>query len=234
MDANPQPNKATHKPKVFNNSERFIEGWYWVILSNDLGISEIKTITLLGRELVIYRGQDKQVVICDAYCPHMGAHLGRGIVEGNELRCSFHQWKFNADGICIEIPCLEEPLSLKLKTWPVMEKYGIVWIWTGDMPKESLPFVPELEFQEWESVLGSQFVMNFHPHIMMINAIDTQYFQAVKTLDVGFEKQELNQNAIIFSKYKRQNHDLLLKKYFDLYIKILFIVFAIGMVVHLL
>ncbi|MBD2252323.1 aromatic ring-hydroxylating oxygenase subunit alpha [Nostoc parmelioides] len=214
MDANSPHIKATHKPKIFNNSERFIEGWYWLIPSNNLGINEVKSITLLGRKLVIYRGQDQQVVICDAYCPHMGAHLGEGIVEGNELRCAFHHWKFNADGICVEIPCLDEPLSLKLKTWPTVEKYGIIWVWTGEIPRESVPFVPELEFQDYEAVLGSSFVINCHPHLMMLNAIDTQYFQGVQVLDIGFEKQELNQNAIIFSKYKRQYHDLPFKKVF--------------------
>lgn len=214
MDASFQDNKVPHKLKIFNNSKSFIEGWYWVIPSNNLGIGEVKPITLLGRKLVIYRGQDKQVVICDAYCPHMGADLGEGTVEDNELRCALHHWKFNAIGVCVEIPCLEKPLPLKLKTWPTVEKYGLIWIWTGETPQQPLPFVPELEFQEYESFLGSQLVMNCHPHIMMLNAIDTQYFQRVQALDIGFEKQELNPNAIIFSKYRRQNHDLLIKKIF--------------------
>ncbi|BAT54319.1 putative dioxygenase Rieske iron-sulfur component [Nostoc sp. NIES-3756] len=212
MDANSQPIKLTHKPKIFNNLESFIEGWYWVIPSNNLEIGEVKSITILGRSLVIYRGQDKQVVICDAYCPHMGAHLGEGTVEDNELRCALHHWKFNDVGICVEIPCLEKPLPLKLKTWPTTEKYGIIWIWTGETPQQPLPFVPELEFLEYESFLGSQLVMNIHPHIMMLNVIDTQYFQGVQALDIGFEKQELNPNAIIFSKYRRQNQDLPIKK----------------------
>ncbi len=53
MDANSESIKVTHKPKNFHNSERFIEGWYWVIPSHSLGIGEVKSITILGRKIVI-------------------------------------------------------------------------------------------------------------------------------------------------------------------------------------
>lgn len=207
MDANSQFAKSVYKPKIFNNFERFIEGWYWVTPSKNLGLCEVKPLTILGKNLVIYRGQNGQAVICDAYCPHMGAHLAEGEVIGDELRCAFHHWKFNPEGLCVEIPCLEVPVRLKLKTWPTLEKYGIIWIWTGEIPRESLPFVPELEFQECESALGSRFVINCHPNVVMINAIDTQHFSSVHQLqiDICFEKQEIHQNAIIFDKNRDHN-----------------------------
>lgn len=215
MDANFQPVTSNRKPKNFNNPERFIEGWYWVMPAHNLLIGEVKSLTILGRKLVIYRGEDRQPVIVDAYCPHMGADLSEGIVEGNELRCGFHHWKFNDQGICVEIPCLEEPLPLKLKTWPTAEKYGIIWVWTGESPRQPIPFVPELEFHECESVLGSRFVMKCHPHVIMINAIDIQHFYAVHKLplDILFEKQEINQNAIIFTKQRRNHQDAWLFKF---------------------
>ncbi|WP_066377145.1 aromatic ring-hydroxylating dioxygenase subunit alpha [Anabaena sp. CA = ATCC 33047] len=207
MDDNSLHIRPTLKPKTFNNPERFIEGWYWVIPSQNLLVGEVKPLTILGRKLVIYRGEDKQPVIADAYCPHMGADLAEGTVEGNELRCGFHQWKFNYQGICVEIPCLEEPLPLKLKTWPTAEKYGLIWVWTGENPRQPIPFVPELEFHDCESVLGSRFVINCHPHVFMINSIDIQHFHVVEKLplDISFEKQELNQNAIIFTKPRHNN-----------------------------
>ncbi|WP_427159525.1 Rieske 2Fe-2S domain-containing protein [Aliinostoc sp. HNIBRCY26] len=215
MDVNFQSPQPIRKPKNFNNPERFIEGWYWVIPSKNLLVGEVKPMTILGRKIVIYRGEDEQVVIVDAYCPHMGADLAEGKVEGNNLRCAFHHWSFNNQGICVEIPCLEEPLPLKLKTWPTAEKYGLIWIWTGENPRQPLPFVPELEFHECESVVGSRFLMKCHPHIVMINSIDVQHFYAVHKLplDITFEKQELNQNAIVFTKQRRSNKD---SKFFKL------------------
>lgn len=209
MDVNLQNVRSIRKPKTFNNPERFIEGWYWVIPSKTLRVGEIKPVTILGKKLVVYRGNDKRAVILDAYCPHMGAHLAEGKIEGNQLRCIFHRWKFDSEGICVDIPCLEEPLPIKVRNWPTAEKYGIIWVWTGESPRQPIPFVPELEFQESESLLGSRIVTKCHPNVVMINAIDTQHFYTVHKLplDIFFEKQELNQNAITFIKHRRNHKD---------------------------
>jgi phenylpropionate dioxygenase-like ring-hydroxylating dioxygenase large terminal subunit len=51
-------NYSLRKPKNFNNPERFIEGWYWAIPSRQLKVGQVKPVTLLGRELAIYRGED--------------------------------------------------------------------------------------------------------------------------------------------------------------------------------
>ncbi len=201
MNLNSQTFSSTRKPKNFNNPECFIEGWYWVIPSQNLRVAEVKPVTILGRELVIYRGKDKRVVTFDAYCPHMGAHLAEGKVEGNALRCFFHHWKFDAEGMCIDIPCLDVPLSLKLQTWPTAEKYGMIWVWTGEIPQQPLPFVPTLEQKECDVAIHSHFVMNCHPNVVMINPIDAQHLNTVHKLpiEIIFERQELNENAIIFT-----------------------------------
>src|SRR4051812_39721837 len=122
--------------KVFNNPERIIEGWYWAIRSAELKSGHARPLSFLGREMVVYRGRDGRVVAMDAYCPHMGAHLAEGKVEGNAIRCLFHHWKYDSDGRCIEIPCQENTSFVpQIQTWPVEEKYGIVWIWAGRKPK---------------------------------------------------------------------------------------------------
>jgi phenylpropionate dioxygenase-like ring-hydroxylating dioxygenase large terminal subunit len=222
MNVNATNLNYTRKPKIFNQPERFVEGWYWVIPSRKLRVGEVKPLTILGKELVIYRGEDKQVVILDAYCPHFGAHLGEGTVEGNELRCFFHHWKFDAAGFCVEIPCLDEPLKVKAKTWPTAEKYGLVWVWTGETPQQPLPFIPELELEEYDSAFGSRFIIPCHPNVFMINAIDTQHFKTVhKSLsEFNWEKQELNENAITFKNINQKNHKpWLIKLIFNLFKK---------------
>jgi len=188
------------KPKTFNNPERFVEGWYWVMPSQNLRRGEVKAVTILGRNLVVYRGQDQRVVICDAYCPHMGAHLAEGRIEGNEIRCLFHDWKFDNRGICTDIPCLNEPLPIKLKTWPTEEEYGMIWIWTGETPQQPIPFIPDLEQYEFNVAFGFHFQKNCHPNIVMMNAIDAQHFNTIHKLplEIIFDKEEYSQNAIIF------------------------------------
>ncbi|MBD2666264.1 Rieske (2Fe-2S) domain protein [Richelia sinica FACHB-800] len=200
MKVNSDNFNSNRKPKNFHNPERFVEGWYWVIPSQDLRVGEVKPVTIMGRELVVYRGEDKRAVIFDAYCPHMGAHFAEGRVEGNELRCFFHHWKFDQEGICVDVPCAEEPPALKTKTWPSAEQYGLIWVWTGESPQQPLPFIPEWENRDYEVSIGNKFVSNCHPHGLLINAIDTQHWNTVRKLPLKilFEKQELNYNAIIF------------------------------------
>jgi phenylpropionate dioxygenase-like ring-hydroxylating dioxygenase large terminal subunit len=200
MNLNSENLNSPSKSKSFNNPERFIEGWYWALPSHNLRIGELKPITVLGRDLVIYRGTDKRAVILDAYCPHMGAHLAAGKIEANELRCFYHQWKFDAEGICVDIPCLDEPIPIKARTWPTQENYGMIWVWTGETPQQSLPFLPELVDHAYDVIFGKTSLLNCHPNVMMVNAIDGQHFQTIhKMSPLSFDKEELNHNAILFS-----------------------------------
>ncbi|MEA5552137.1 aromatic ring-hydroxylating dioxygenase subunit alpha [Anabaena cylindrica UHCC 0172] len=214
MNVNAENLSYSRKLKTFNNPERFIEGWYWVIPSRKLRVGEVKPVTILGKELVIYRGQDRRAVIFDAYCPHMGAHLAEGKVEGNELRCFFHHWQYDSEGFCVHIPCLDEPLPVKAKAWPTAEKYGMIWVWTGETPQQPLPFIPELEIEDCESTFGARFITRCHPNVVMINAIDAQHFNTVHKMlsEFNFEKQELNENAITFSNTTQDSPDSFLIK----------------------
>ncbi len=205
MSVKSQTISLNRQTTTFNHPKRFIEGWYWAIPSRKVRRSQVKPVNLLGKELVIYRGKDGKLACFDAYCPHMGAHLAEGTVEGNGLRCLFHNWKFNASGTCIDIPCLGKNIPIQLKTWHVQEKYGLIWVWTGDIPKQPLPFVPELENHRCDSLLGSHFEKNCHPNVVMINAIDAHHFNTVHNLplEIIFTKEQLNKNAITFSNITR-------------------------------
>ena len=63
-----------------------------------------------GKNLAVFRGEDGQAQVLDAYCPHMGANLGvGGLVKGNCLECPFHGWQFRGhDGKCVHIPYAED------------------------------------------------------------------------------------------------------------------------------
>lgn len=190
---------------IFNRSDRFAEGWYWAIPSHQLRVGQVKPVTLQGRNLALYRGVNGKAVAMDAYCPHMGAHLATGRVEDNGIRCLFHNWKFDAKGSCVDAPCLNAPPRLDQQTFPTAEHYGMVWVWTGSTPTQPPPFVPELQGQVCDAVMGHQFVQNCHPNVVMINAIDANHFNTVHNLPVQivFHKQELNPQAITFSNQTR-------------------------------
>ena len=79
--------------------------WIQIGWSHEVERGQVKPLRCLGRELVIFRGEDGRARVLDAYCPHLGAHLGvGGRVVDNELRCPFHGWQFDGEGTCTRIP----------------------------------------------------------------------------------------------------------------------------------
>ena len=53
-------------------------GWYAIELSANLAVGEVKPLRYFSRDLAMWRGEDGQVRIIDAYCKHLGAHMGHG------------------------------------------------------------------------------------------------------------------------------------------------------------
>jgi phenylpropionate dioxygenase-like ring-hydroxylating dioxygenase large terminal subunit len=199
----------------FNRPDRFLEGWYWVVPGSELRRGQVKPVVICGRNLAVYRGEDGVAQVIDAYCPHMGAHFGEGIVEGTGIRCFFHNWKFERDGRCSDVPSLGKALDRAcIKTWPTEERYGMVWVWTGDEVTAPIPHPPELEGLETHHAHGGSWVKGCHPNVVMVNAIDAHHFNTVHNLpiDVVFEKSVNEHGGICFANQTRGGEDSLFVK----------------------
>ena len=133
----------------------FPVAWYFAADAADLAIGEVRTVHWLARDLVLWRGEDGAPHVVDAYCAHMGAHLGYGgRVEGCRLVCPFHWWEYDGDGANVRIPYAEAPnRKARLRTYPTVERNGLVMFWyhpTGAPPAWEIPEIPELDDPEWE------------------------------------------------------------------------------------
>ena len=178
------------------------EGWFWLLRSADLKRGQAKAIEFAGRDMAVYRGADGGVRAMDAYCPHMGAHLGDGIVAGNNLKCLFHNWDFDSAGRCVNMPGKKQSGSApSIRTYKASEKYGLIWLWTGSLDTtESIPAIPELAGLEVDAAFGNRFIKNCHPNVVMINAIDANHFNTVHNLvlNLKMDKQVLSPHAVRF------------------------------------
>ncbi|MBE7369223.1 Rieske 2Fe-2S domain-containing protein [Ramlibacter pallidus] len=99
----------------------------------------VKAVRVLGQDLVLFRDAAGRWGLLDRDCPHRNADLSFGRHEGDGLRCPFHGWKFDATGRCLETPA--EPTGSKLcervkqRSYPVVEKSGVLFAWFGDEGK---------------------------------------------------------------------------------------------------
>ncbi|MGB3298367.1 MAG: aromatic ring-hydroxylating dioxygenase subunit alpha [Phormidesmis sp.] len=196
--------------RLFNRADRFAQGWYWAIASKHLKQNSPKAITLLGRDLVLYRQISGKPVALDAYCPHLGAPLAQGQIKQGHIRCPLHHWQFDETGQCVFAPACQ-PVSASVKSWTTAERYGLVWIWIGESSPETsagacpLPHVPELADLKCDTSLSTFFRRNCHPNVVLINAIDAHHFNSVHNLplEIRFKSETLSKSAITFSNTTR-------------------------------
>ena len=118
-------------------------GWYPLMMSAELAVGEVKPLRYFSQDLAIWRGEDGQVRMIDAYCKHLGAHMGYGgKVHGTLLECPFHAWRYDGEeGVVKEISYSRSiPPQVKRKctrTWHIREANR--WIWTWYHPQGHRP-----------------------------------------------------------------------------------------------
>ena len=106
-------------------------GWFQIAWSEELTPGTIKSVHYFGRELIAYRGADGKAVVMSAHCPHMGAHIGHGgWVEGCDVVCPFHGWRWAPSGENLEVPSQPQLKSgRRIRVWECAETNGVVWLW---------------------------------------------------------------------------------------------------------
>lgn len=100
---------------------------------------------LAGEPLVIARGASSGVFAMRDTCPHRGIPLHHGAVQGDTLQCCYHGWRFDAQGVCVEIPSIAEGQQIDLSkircpSYRTVERYGLIWVYlphAGEAPEAS-------------------------------------------------------------------------------------------------
>lgn len=129
--------------------------WYPMCNEADLELHKPTPVTLLGRNMVLFRDNSSEWNCLEDVCPHRLAPLSEGRVEEGMLQCAYHGWCFNGLGNCQKIPQIQdasaEATALKsqrscVKSFPVTVQCGLVWIWPEAVASETVherPFIPK-------------------------------------------------------------------------------------------
>lgn len=106
--------------------------WYVAAWSREIG-RHLTARTILGENLVFWRRQDGTPAALVDRCPHKLAPLSIGTLVGDDLQCGYHGMTFSGSGQCVRIPGQAAiPPSACAQSFPLVERYGAVWIWMGD------------------------------------------------------------------------------------------------------
>lgn len=136
--------------------------WYVLAQSSQVTNKPLK-VRALVQDVVLYRrASDGQVVALSDICIHRMSSLALGRVEGDEILCPYHGWTYEQGGACTRIPANPSgtpvPRRARVDSYPAVERYGLVWVFLGDLPEGERPPIPEFpEFGQpgWRAVWGS-------------------------------------------------------------------------------
>jgi vanillate O-demethylase monooxygenase subunit len=128
--------------------------WHPVAYSDALGDGPAHA-GLLGEHLALWRDSAGTAHAVSDLCIHRGTALSLGRVEGDQIVCPYHGWRYATDGRCVAIPQLADPARVPAKArvarYACRERYGMVWV-ALEEPRWPLPEVPELEQPGWHSI----------------------------------------------------------------------------------
>lgn len=171
----------TLHPVTSKGLPAFPNGWYGIGFSDELPRGGVLRRHFMGQEVVAFRAQSGVVSVIDAYCPHLGAHLGyRSDVIGEAIRCPFHYFTFDTQGHCISTGYgTKPPPKAAIRTWPVREQHGILLVWyhaEGKPPEWEVPVLPTegylpLRHTEWN--------LRSHPQETTENSVDIGHLGVV-------------------------------------------------------
>jgi len=142
-------------PSVAGHAPALRACWHPVAYSADLAPEEPLAVDLLGEALVLWRDSVGAAHAFSDLCIHRGTALSLGTVEGDEIVCPYHGWRYRSDGACTRIPQLADatrvPAKARATRFTCAERYGMIWV-ALEEPRWALPEIPELEDPAWATV----------------------------------------------------------------------------------
>jgi 3-ketosteroid 9alpha-monooxygenase subunit A len=163
--------------------DRFARGWHLLGLTREFTDGNPHGIEAFGTKLVIWQGGDGELKVLDAYCRHMGGDLSQGTVEGDNVACPFHSWRWGGDGKCQQIPYARRvPPRARTRAWPTLVVDGQLFVWNdpeGNPPPEdvTIPAIEGFDDGEWTDwVWDKTLVPSSHCREVIDNMVDMAHF----------------------------------------------------------
>src|SRR5213595_2087433 len=128
----------------------FRQYWLPALLAEELPENDSPPVRvkILSERLIAFRDSEGRYGLIDEFCAHRGVSLWFGRVEEGGLRCAYHGWKYDITGQCLEVPSEPDDPRLcqrmKLKSYPLIERGGVLWAYLG--PAENQPAPPAYEW----------------------------------------------------------------------------------------
>ncbi len=106
-------------------------------------MGKILGVDFLDGRVVAYRGSNGEARVMSAYCAHVGADLSVGDIQGDSIRCAFHHWRYDGNGVCIATKVGDPPPPAAcLFKFPVCESMASCSRTTASIRASRFPTFP--------------------------------------------------------------------------------------------
>lgn len=157
--------------------------WYVSALSTEIGPEAMFHRKILDTSILIYRKADGTAVALHDRCPHRFAPLHLGKRVGDEVVCLYHALRFDCSGKCTHNPHGKGliPRAAAVQSFPLIEKYGLLWIWMGDQPADvdKLPDFGPLDEGHPNAVGYTYMHMKANYELIIDNVMDLSHIDHV-------------------------------------------------------
>ncbi|API59721.1 hypothetical protein BSL82_10655 [Tardibacter chloracetimidivorans] len=121
--------------------------WYMAAWSDGVGPGKVIGRTILDEPVALFRDTVGQIGAVEDRCPHRFAPLSAGKVNDRGiLVCGYHGLGFDRTGACVANPHGAVLRAARVRSWPVVERYGIIWIWMGDAARCDPGLIPDFSW----------------------------------------------------------------------------------------
>jgi vanillate O-demethylase monooxygenase subunit len=151
--------------------------WYPVAVASQVKDQPVAA-TLLDQKLVLYR-TSKGVTVADNLCLHRGVPLTMGWCENEHIICKYHGFHYDGSGQCTKIPAhpgAAIPPKLKLHTYPVEERFGLIWTCLSGQPANVLPEIPQFAAPDYQHALPEPLDLNAAAGRQLEGFLDVAHF----------------------------------------------------------
>ena len=162
--------------------------WYVAAWGHEIG-GGLSHRVILDDDILLFRDEAGRPGAVANMCPHRFAplHLGRKV--GGNVECGYHGLQFDSTGACVHNPHGNGgiPSACRVKSYPVVERHGAVWIWPGDPERADAATVPDfghLAASTNKTVFGSTLVQANY-QLINDNLMDASHTQYVHSDHLG-------------------------------------------------
>ncbi|HEY1623234.1 MAG TPA: aromatic ring-hydroxylating dioxygenase subunit alpha, partial [Streptosporangiaceae bacterium] len=162
--------------------------WHPVALSEEVTDKPVG-VRLIGQGWVLVRIDGTVSAFPDA-CPHRRARLSAGQIVDGALQCTYHGWRFGADGACTLIPALDEDASIPARATlrrpaGIAEQDGIIWL-APRTPRAPRPVIPSLpDGNDIRTVVTPVVRVPANGALLIDNFLDEAHFPFVHAATIG-------------------------------------------------